>query len=111
MATKDTGGQRQTSRRTEEEQETAPQETDELIAGDGVKLRGGLVEEDDRGPAGDRGAERDTLLLSAGELVRGAIEQTVDAEREGDLLDAARDGDGRLAAALERECELGAHGV
>jgi prokaryotic ubiquitin-like protein Pup len=30
MATKDTGGQRQAPRRTEEEQETSPQETDEV---------------------------------------------------------------------------------
>jgi ubiquitin-like protein Pup len=30
MATKDTGGQRQAPRRTEEEQETAPHETDEV---------------------------------------------------------------------------------
>ncbi len=30
MATKDTGGQRQVSRRAEEDQEVAPQETDEV---------------------------------------------------------------------------------
>jgi prokaryotic ubiquitin-like protein Pup len=30
MATKDTGGQRQVSRRTEEEEETAPHETEEV---------------------------------------------------------------------------------
>ena len=64
-----------------------------------------------RGRPGERGAERDALLLAAGELVRGAVEQRVDAERERDLLDAARDRGGAVAAALERERELGAHGA
>ena len=62
-----------------------------------------------RGPARERRAERDALLLAAGELVRGAVEQAVDAERERHLLDAARDRRGAVAAALERERELGAH--
>jgi prokaryotic ubiquitin-like protein Pup len=30
VATKDTGGQRQTTRRTEEQEQTSPQETDEV---------------------------------------------------------------------------------
>ena len=55
--------------------------------------------------------ERHALLLAAGELVRGAVEQRVDAERERDLLDPARDRRGAVAAALERERELGAHGA
>ena len=58
--------------------------------GDRVELRGGLVEQHHRRAAGERGAERDALLLAAGELVRGAVEQRVDAERERDLLDPAR---------------------
>ncbi len=62
-----------------------------------------------RGLPGECRAERDTLLLATRELVRGAIQQRVDAEREGHLLHAPRDGPGAVAAALQRERELGAH--
>ena len=85
------------------------QQPDQLVAGNGVQLRGRLVEQHQPRPAGERRAERDALLLAAGELVRRAIQQRVDAERERDLLDAARDRGGAVAAALERERELGAH--
>ena len=43
--------------------------------------------------------------------MNGAIEQRVDAEREGDLLDPASGLGGAVTAAFERERELGAHGV
>src|SRR5207244_12740578 len=81
----------------------ATQQSDELVTGDRIELGGGLVEEHDARPAGECSAKRDSLLLAAGELVRGAVEERVDAERERDLLDAARNGDGARAAALERE--------
>ena len=58
------------------------QQAHELIAGNRVQLRGRLVEQHQRRPAGEGGAERHTLLLTAGELVRGAVEKRVDAERE-----------------------------
>ncbi len=87
------------------------QQADQLVAGDGVELRGGLVEQHQLRPARERRAERDALLLAAGELVRGAVEQRVDPERERDLLDPARDRRVALAAAFERERELGADGA
>ena len=67
------------------------QQPDQLVAGDRVELRGRLVEQHDPRAPGERRAERDALLLAAGELVRGAVEQRVDAERQRDLLDPARD--------------------
>ena len=72
-----------------------PQRPDQLIAGDRVELRGRLVEHDQRGAAGERGAERDALELAAGQLRRRAVEQMGDPERERRLLDAARDRRGR----------------
>ncbi len=89
----------------------AAQQPDQLVAGDGVELRGRLVEQQHPRAARERGAERDALLLAARELVRGAIEQVVDAERERDLLDPARHRGGAVPAALQRERELGAHRV
>jgi hypothetical protein len=56
-----------------------PQQPDQLVAGDGVELRRRLVEQDERGRPGERGAERDALQLAAGELVRRAVEQRRDA--------------------------------
>ncbi len=87
-----------------------PQQPDQLVAGDRVELRRRLVEQHEPRPAGERGAERDALQLAAGELVRRAVEQRRDAERERDLLHPARDRRRRRAAVLEREGELGAHG-
>ena len=85
------------------------QQPDQLVAGDRVQLRGRLVEQHQPRAARERRAERDALLLAAGELVGRAVEQRVDAERERHLLDPARDRRGAVAAALERERELGAH--
>ena len=42
-----------------------PQQPDELVAGDGVELRGRLVEQHEPRPAGERRAERDALQLAA----------------------------------------------
>ena len=85
----------------------APQQPDELVAGDRVELRGRLVEQHEPRPAGERRAERDALQLAAGQLVRRAVEQVADAERERRLLDPARDrrprrGRGSRAAARAR---------
>ena len=60
----------------------APQQPDELVAGDRVELRGRLVEQHEPRAAGERGAERDALQLAAGELVRRAVEQRLDAQRQ-----------------------------
>ena len=87
----------------------APQDAEQLVAGDGVELRGRLVEQDERRAGRERGAERDALQLAAGELGGRAVEQLGDAERERGLLDPARDGRRREAGVLEREGELGAH--
>ena len=86
-----------------------PQQREQLIARDRVQLRGRLVEHEQPRTAGERRAERDALQLAAREVDRRAVEQRLDAERERDLLDAARDGDGAVAAVLERERQLGAH--
>ena len=79
------------------------QQPDQLVAGDRVELRGRLVEQHERRAPGERGAERDALQLAAGELVRRAVEQVGDAERERRLLDPARDGRGGQPAVLERK--------
>ncbi len=86
-----------------------PQQPDQLVAGDRVELRGRLVEQHERRTRGERGAQCDALQFAAGELVRRALEQVGDAERERDLLDAAGDRGGAEAAVLERERELGTH--
>ena len=59
----------------------APQQPHQLIARNGVELRGGLVEQDQGRPAGERGGERHALLLAAREVVRGAVQQMIDPER------------------------------
>ena len=48
-----------------------PQQRDQLVARDRVELRGRLVEHDQRRPAGERGAERHALQLTAGQLGGG----------------------------------------
>ncbi len=87
------------------------QQTDQLIPGDGVQLRGRLVQQHHLWPARQRRAERDPLLLAAGQLVRGAVEQHVDAKRERDLLDPTRDRRRPLAPAFQRQRQLGANGA
>ncbi len=87
----------------------APQEPDELVAGHGVELGGRLVEQEQARAARERRPERDALQLAAGELVGPAVQERLDAERERDLLDAARDRRRTVAAVLETERELVAH--
>ena len=87
----------------------APQHAEQLVAGDGVELGGRLVEQQQPRPGGERRAERHALELAAGQLVRRAVEQPGDAERERRLLDPARDGRRAPAAVLERERQLRAH--
>ena len=84
---------------------------DQLVAGDRVELRGGLVEQHQRRAGDERRGERHALQLAAGELGGGAVEQRVDAERERHLLDAARDGSRRAPEVLDGERQLGAHGA
>ena len=87
----------------------AAQDAEQLVAGHRVELGGRLVEQQQPRPGGQRRAERDALELAAGQLVRRAVEQPGDAERERGLLDPARDRRRAPAAVLERERELGAH--
>ena len=89
----------------------APEQRDQLVAGDGVELRGRLVEQDQLRPARERRAERDALELAAGQLGGRAVEQVRDPERERRLLDRARHRGGRLPLVLERERQLGADGA
>ena len=89
-----------------------PQHAEQLVARDGVELRGRLVEQRQPRAAGERGAQRHALELAARQRVRRAVEQRRDPERERRLLDAARHGGRAEAEVLERERELrpdGAH--
>ncbi len=52
-----------------------PQQPDQLVAGDGVELGGGLVEQDEPGPGDERGGEGDPLQLAPREGVDGTLEQ------------------------------------
>src|SRR3954451_12750282 len=54
----------------------ATQEVEDLDAGAGVQVAGGLVGEDDRGPADQGSGTRHALLLTTGELV-GPVVQAV----------------------------------
>ena len=69
----------------------APQQRDQLVAGDRVELRRRLVEQDQLRPARERRAERDALELATGQLGGRTVEQVRDPERERRLLDPARD--------------------
>ncbi len=85
------------------------QEADELVARDRIELRRGLVEQHQLRAPDQRGRERDTLELPAGEGVHGPIEQLGHRQGEGNLLHGPRPRGRRLAADLERELQLGAH--
>ena len=87
-----------------------PQQPHELVARDGIQLRGRLVEQHDARLARERCAERHALQLTAGQLGRRPVQQRLDAERQRDLLHPARHRAGRPAAVLERERQFGAHG-
>ena len=87
----------------------APQHAEQLVARHRVELGGRLVEQQQPRPGGQRRAERHALELAARQLVRRAVEQPGDAERERRLLDPARDRGRAPAAVLERERELRAH--
>ena len=83
------------------------QQPDQLVAGDRVELGGRLVEQDQARAGDQRRGERDPLQLAAGEGVDGALEQVRDREGQGDLLDRAGAGGGRVAAHLQRQPDLG----
>ena len=69
-----------------------PQQPDQLVAGDGVELRGRLVEQHQPRAARQRRAERDALQLAAADSsVRRPVQQVRDPERERRLLHPARD--------------------
>src|SRR5207253_5101491 len=85
----------------------AAQQPDQLVAGDGVELGGGLVEEDQTRPGDQGGGDGGALQLTAGEGVDGAPEQVRDSQGEGDLLDGAGAVGGLVAAHLQRLLDLG----
>ena len=87
----------------------APQQPDQLVAGHGVELRGGLVEQQQLGAVDHRGGDRHALQLAAGQRVGAAAEQMRHAEGQRGLLHRSRHGGRRLAAMLERQLQLGAH--
>ena len=87
----------------------AAQHAEQLVAGDRIELGRRLVEQQQPRPARERRAERDPLELAAGQLVRRAVQQPGDAERQRGLLDPARDRRLAPAAVLQRERELRAH--
>ena len=87
-----------------------PQDAEQLVAGDRIELRRRLVEQQQPRASRQRRAERHALQLAARQLVRRAVEQPGDAERERGLLDATGDRRRPPAAILERERELRAHG-
>ena len=85
------------------------QQTEQLVAGDRVELRGRLVEHEQTRAPGEGGAERDPLELAAGEIDGRALEQPLDAEHQSGLLDATRHRNGAVAAVLQRERQLRSH--
>ena len=72
----------------------------------GIEVRERLVEQEDRGIAHDGAAQRDTLLLPAGERLGLARQHLGDAEGLGHLLNAPVDLVPRRLAQLEREAEI-----
>ena len=85
------------------------QDAEQLVARDRVELRRRLVEQRHPRPSGQRRAERHALQFAAGQLVRRAVEQPGDPERERGLLHPARDRGRGQAGVLERKGQLGAH--
>ena len=81
----------------------------QLVAGDRVELRSGLVEQHELRPARERCRERDALLLAPRKVVRGAVEERVDSERERDLLHPTSHRRCAVAAAFEWQRELRAN--
>jgi hypothetical protein len=72
----------------------------------GVEVRERLVHQEHGRLAHDRASERDALPLAAGELLRLAVEQVLELDRLGRLVDAALDlGLGHLSQ-LQAECEV-----
>jgi hypothetical protein len=82
------------------------QHAEQLVPSDRVELGRRLVEEHETRPPGQRGAQRHALQLAAGQLVRRAVEQVGDPQRERGLLHPARHRRGLEAAVLQREGQL-----
>ena len=62
-------------------------EREDLGAGAGVEVAGGLVGEDDLGPAGERPGHGDPLLLAAGELARAVLQAVAEADGVDDVVE------------------------
>ena len=89
----------------------APQLPQQLLGGNRVQLRCGLVQQQQPGPRGKRGGERHALQLTTGQGPDRALEQVGDAECQRRFLDRARERRTAHAAALERQLDLRTHAV
>ena len=79
---------------------------DEIGGGDGVKLAGRLVEDEQLGLHHHHRGEVQKLLLAAGERIRVAAEQILNAEIAGHFAHAAADDLGRQAQIFQPEGQL-----
>ena len=77
--------------------------------GDGVKLAGGLVQDQHVRLHGHDGCQIQKLLLAAGQLRHVLMKPPLDAEKRRHLRHAAADGGGVLAQALQPESQLVPH--
>ena len=77
--------------------------------GNGIQLRGGLVQHQHIGLHGHDGGQAQKLLLPAGKLGDAFVKPWFNAEEGGDLRHAAADGGGVAAQALQAEGQLVPH--
>ena len=75
------------------------EEPDDLLAGGGVEVAGGLVGEEERGLAHERAGDGDALALAAGELVRLVVHAVREPDRRERRL-------GRLAPLAARQAAV-----
>ena len=77
---------------------------EDLGAGPAVEVAGGLVGEDDLGPAGQGPGHGDALLLAAGELARPVVQAVGEADGADDLVEPL--GVGLAAGEVHREGDV-----
>ena len=86
-----------------------PQHRQKVRRGDGVKLAGGLVQDQHVRLHGHDGGQIQKLLLAAGQFGDILIKPPLDAEKRRHLRHAAADGGGVLPQALQPEGQLVPH--